>query len=125
MSTNTDQHADSLHARLAVDDARTAQDAGARFASTLAGAVPADFRAALASMRQEIWAVTRLSVFLCGALGLPMRTGSWPTQDRCVREPGRARVPPAPGELGPNLVCYRNHGPPAVVERLLQRSREF
>lgn len=40
-------HDDDLMVRLAVDDARTAQDAGAKFARTLAGAAPADFMLAL------------------------------------------------------------------------------
>ena len=38
---------DDLMVRLAVDDARTAQDAGAKFARDLAGAASADFMLAL------------------------------------------------------------------------------
>ncbi len=44
----TTPHADNLHVHLAVDDALTAQAAGARFACTLAGAEPHDFAQALA-----------------------------------------------------------------------------
>lgn len=43
----TELHDDGLMVRLAVDDARTAQDAGAKFARDLAGAHGADFLLAL------------------------------------------------------------------------------
>ena len=43
----TELHDDSLMVCLAVDDARTAQDAGTKFARDLAGAVSVDFMLAL------------------------------------------------------------------------------
>ncbi len=45
---DTALHAEDLMVHLTVDDARTAQAAGARFARTLAGADPAGYALALA-----------------------------------------------------------------------------
>ncbi len=50
----TAPHEDDMLARLAVDDARTAQDAGARFARALAGASSAAFMVALAEQKDLI-----------------------------------------------------------------------
>lgn len=45
---------DDMLVRLAVDDARTAQDAGAGFARALAGAYPVDFMVALAEQEDLV-----------------------------------------------------------------------
>ncbi|MBV9811492.1 MAG: hypothetical protein JO326_02005 [Acetobacteraceae bacterium] len=50
----TELPADSMMVHLTVDDARTAQEAGARFARTLAGACPEDFALALAAQTDLI-----------------------------------------------------------------------
>ncbi len=50
----TELHESDMPAHLAVDDARTAQDAGAKFARALAGAHPADFALALAEQDELI-----------------------------------------------------------------------
>ena len=47
----TESHDDSLMVHLTVDDARTAQEAGARFARDLVGAMPRDFLLALGEQR--------------------------------------------------------------------------
>ena len=47
-------HGEDLLVRLTVDDAGTARDAGASFARALAGAVSADFAAALAEQGELI-----------------------------------------------------------------------
>ena len=48
-------HVEDLMVRLAVDDARTAQEAGAKFARALAGALWPDFVLALAEQEYLIW----------------------------------------------------------------------
>ncbi len=50
----TEPREEDLLARLAVDDAKTAQDAGARFARALAGAASAAFMVALAEQEDLI-----------------------------------------------------------------------
>lgn len=54
MSTISGLQTDDLLVRLATDDSRTAQDAGARFARTLADLGSADFMTALAEQQDAI-----------------------------------------------------------------------